>query len=183
MSFDELDSSYCSSRFQTYKTDNYIFYYDFAYNENTRFPSIKEAIKIDSELHVELQICGCPVPLPAWLLKGRNGKITDYCMLQNIPGYLLNTSAESSTSIMDDLPQRQYYKHKGLPPFSAELMRYALLLRYTSVQCYKYLLNHFPLPSSSTLNRLKQSGLDSLKALKVLQRASKISDDIIVIGR
>ena len=61
-------------------------------------------------------------------------------------------------------------------------MRYALLLCYTSAQCYKYLLNHFPLTSFSTLNRLKQGGLDSLKALKVLQIASKISDDKLVMA-
>ena len=82
---------------------------------------------------------------------------------------------------MDDLLQMQYYKPKDRPPFSTELMRYALLLRYTSAQCYKYLLNHFPLPSFSTLNKLKQDDLDSLNALKVLQRASKISDDILVM--
>ena len=55
LNFDELVSSYCPSGFQTYKTDNYIFYYNFVYNENTGLPSIKEAIKIDSELHVWLQ--------------------------------------------------------------------------------------------------------------------------------
>ena len=84
---------------------------------------------------------------------------------------------------MDDLLQIQYYKPKGRPPFSAELMRYVLLLCYTSAQCYKYLLNHFPFSSFSMLNKLKQGGLDSLKALKVLQRdfmiSSKISDDIL----
>ena len=115
-------------------------------------------------------------------MNGRNGKITHYSMLQNIPGYLRNKSADSSTSIMDDLLQGQYYKPKGRPPFLAELIRYALLLRYTSAQCYKYLLNHFPLPSFSTLNRLKQGGIDSQKALKVLQRASKISDSILVMA-
>ena len=103
-------------------------------------------------------------------------------MLQNIPGYLRNTSAEPFTSIIDDLLQIQYYKPIGRSPFSAELIRYALLFRYTSAQCYKYLLNHFPLPSFSTLNRLKQGSLDSLKDLKTLQRASKISDDILVMA-
>ena len=115
-------------------------------------------------------------------MKGRNGKITHYSMFQNIPGYLRNTSAKSSTSIMDHLLQRQYYKPKGRSPFSAELMSYALLLCYTFAQCYKYLLNYFPLPSCSKLNKLKQGGLDSLKALKVLQRAGKISDDIIIMA-
>ena len=78
------------------------------------------------------------------------------------------------------------YRHNNISPnrllYLAELMRYALLLCDTSAQCYKYLLNHFSLPSFSTLNKLKQGGLDSLKALKVLQRAGKISDDIIVMA-
>ena len=42
--------------------------------------------------------------------------------------------------------------------------------------------NHFPLSSIFTLNRLKQGVLDYLKALKVLQRASKISDDILIMA-
>ena len=61
-------------------------------------------------------------------------------------------------------------------------MRFVLLRRYTSAQFYKYLLNHFPLPSFFTANRLKQGGLDSLKALKVFQRVSKILDDILVMA-
>ena len=52
LSFDELDANYCPSGFQIFKTDIYIFYYNFVYNENTEFPSIKEGIKIDSELHI-----------------------------------------------------------------------------------------------------------------------------------
>ena len=46
----------------------------------------------------------------------------------------------------------------------------------------KYLLNHFPLPSFSTVNRLKQSELDSLKALKLLQKSGKISENVILIA-
>ena len=111
-------------------------------------------------------------------MKSKNEKITHCRKLQNIPGYLRNTSAESSTSIKNDMLQRQHYKPKGCPPFSVELIRYALLLRYTFAQCYKYLLNHFPLPFFSTLYWLKQGGLDALKALKVLQSAGKISNDI-----
>ena len=52
LSFDELDCNYWSSGIQIYETNIYIFYYNFVYNEITGFPSIKEAIKIDSELHV-----------------------------------------------------------------------------------------------------------------------------------
>ena len=59
--------------------------------------------------------------------------------------------------------------------------RYALLLRYTSVQSYKLLFEQFPFPSVSLLNKIQQGGIDSVKAITLLCEKGKISDDIILM--
>ena len=64
--------------------------------------------------------------------------------------------------------KRQHYKPKGCPPFSADLIRYALLLRYTSRQAYKLLLEKFPLPSFSLLEKIQSGGVGSITAVKSL---------------
>ena len=60
-------------------------------------------------------------------------------------------------------------------------MQYALLLRYTSLQSYKLLLDEFPLPSISLLNKIKEGNIDALKAAKLLLENSSISKDILVL--
>ena len=60
-------------------------------------------------------------------------------------------------------------------------MRFSLLLRYTSKQAYKLLLEEFPLPSLSLLKKLSQGGIEPLKALKVLLDEDKIGKDIVVL--
>ena len=180
--FEELNSSHSRMGFIAYKSENYILYYNLVYHEDTGFPEIKEAIKIDRDLRVYLQHESRPVPLPTWLIERKNGMISRHSMLQNLPGYIRNKSEEHSNSILDELQQQQYYKPKGRPPYSAEMMRFALLLRYTLSQSYKYLLDHFSLPSFSTINKLKQGELDSLKALQLLKKAGKIWEDIVLMA-
>ena len=153
--FEELNSSHSPMGFITCKSENYVLYYNLVYHEDIGFPEIKEAIKIDRDLRVYLQHESRPVPLPTWLIEGKNGRISRHSMLQNLPGYIRNKTEEHSNSILDELQQRQYYKPKGRPPYSAKMMRFALLLRYTSSQSYKYLLGHFSLSSFSTINKLK----------------------------
>ena len=181
-SFADLSFSNSPPGFKTHQTKDFIVYYNLVFNEDTGFPSIKEAIKIDSELHVQLQLNGSPVPLPAWFIDGRNAKLSRFSMLQNFPVYLSNKADEMSNNILEELQRRQHYKPKGQPPYSAEMRRYALLLRYSSAQCYKYLLKQFPFPSFSTLNKLKQGGMDSLKALKFLRETDKISKNIVLMA-
>ena len=61
------------------------------------------------------------------------------------------------------------------------MIRYALLLRYTSYQAYLLLLEMLPLPSISLLKQIQQGGVGSLKALKRLREAGEISSDIILM--
>ena len=120
--------------------------------------------------------------IPAGFVSCRSEKLIRFSTLQNFPAYLRNTNENISKSLLSELFQRQYYKPKGRPPYSADMLRYALLLRYTSAQVYKYLLEKFPLPSFSMLKKLKQDCVYSLKALQVFHEAGKFSDDVILIA-
>ena len=60
-------------------------------------------------------------------------------------------------------------------------MQYALLLRYTSLQSYKLLLDEFPLPSIFLLNKINEGNIDALKAAKLLLENSSISKDTVVL--
>ena len=60
------------------------------------------------------------------------------------------------------------------------MIRFALRLRYTSLQSYK-LLEKFSLPSISTLHRIQAGGVDSLKAAKKLPEKGHISSDVILM--
>jgi hypothetical protein len=168
--------------FQFKKNDESIVFYKLNFDVDTHFPVIQECIKIDHNLHVQLQYNGSPIPLPSFFVKSHNAKLKRISMLENFPTYMRNVAEENIYSIMNELRKRQHYKPQGRPPFSAELIRYALLLRYTSAQAYKLLLDKFPLPSFSLLQNLQKGGVDSVKAAKILNEKGEISKDIVLMA-
>ena len=62
------------------------------------------------------------------------------------------------------------------------MIRFALLVRYTSAQAYKILLQHFPFPSFSLLSKLKSSNVDAIKAAQLLREKDAISEDIVLMA-
>ena len=184
--FSELSEDDAPTGFQTKKEDDCIVYYRIDFDEQTKFPALFESIRIDNNLHVQLQYNGIKVPLPSWFTVGRNAQLNRKSIINNFPPYIqsfaVDTDENGSSSIMDELQQRKYMKPKGRPPYSAAVIRYALLLRYTSAQAYQKLLKEFPLPSFSLLNKIMCGGIDSLKALKKLREVGKISNDIILMA-
>jgi hypothetical protein len=67
-------------------------------------------------------------------------------------------------------------------PFSSKLLRYALILRHTSLQTYKLLLKEFQgLPSISLLRKIQSGGVDALKSVKFLREQDEISEDVILM--
>ena len=70
-------------------------------------------------------------------------------MLENFPPVYLESYIKNISPIFDELQKPKFTKK---PVYSAEIVRYALLLRYTSIQSYRMLLEHFPLPSLSLLH-------------------------------
>ena len=136
-----------------------------------------ESIKVDENMRVELQYMGNPVPLPPWFVYGRDARLNNVTQLEELPKYIkdMASSCNSEYSSLTELEKRKYYKPTGRPSFSSEVIRFALLTRYTSAQAYRLMLEKFPLPSFSTLAKIQQGGIDALKAVKLLLGKGEIS--------
>ena len=185
--FSQLGEEHAPAGFMTKKAKDCIVYYRLEFDKDTNFPKVFESIRIDEDLHVQLQYNGIRVPLPDWFVVGRNAKLNRISMIVNFPPYLKKVAEEKSNedgsmSILEELEQRKHFKPKGRPPYSAAVIRYALLLRYTSAQAYRTLLKQFPLPSFSLLNKIQKGGVDSIKALKRLREEDKISEDLVLMA-
>lgn len=185
--FSKLGADQAPPGFLTRKADDCIIYYRLEFDEKTNFPHVFESIRIDTEFHVQLQYNGIKVPLPDWFVVGKSAKLNRVSMIHNFPPYLKKVAEDKSNedgsmSILEELEQRKHFKPKGRPPYSAELIRYALLLRYTSAQAYRVLLKQFPLTSFSLLNKIQQGGVDAIKALKRLRDKGKISKDLVLMA-
>ena len=92
-------------------------------------------------------------------------------MLTNLPVYYRNSESIYDTSVIKELIQRQVDSPKGMPPYSSTVLRFALLMRYTSNLTYCYLKRFLPLPSYNVLNKLKShsNSIDTSKALLSLK--------------
>ena len=180
--FSELNSTHAPPEFQCTKSDNSIVFFNLTYVDG--FPVIFESIKVDQSLHVQLQFNGHPVPLPAWFTKpGMNATLTRFSQLNNFPSAIrvVSEETECSRSLLNEMLDISNYQAKGRPPYSSAMIRFELHQRYTSLQSYKLLLEKFPLPSISTLHRIKAGGVDSLKAAKKLREKGHISSDVILM--
>ena len=93
----------------------------------------------------------------------------------------MSEETECSRSLLNEMLDISNYQAKGRPPYSSAMIRFALHLRYTSLQSYKLLLEKFPLPSISTLHRIQAGSVDSLKAAKKLREKGHISSDVILV--
>ena len=102
-------------------------------------------------------------------------------MLEHFANYLQNLNKKDENDLMQELQKRQYYNPKGRPPYSSKMIRFLLLIRYTSTQAYKILLQKPPFPSLSLLAKLKSESMDVIKAAKMLKDKGTISEDIILM--
>ena len=65
------------------KSNDHALFYNLVFDKKTKFPKIQESIKVDSDLHVQLQYNGIPVPLPQWFVQGHNARLKKNSMLEN----------------------------------------------------------------------------------------------------
>ena len=151
-------------------------------------PEVTETIVIDQELHVKLYKRSIPIPLPQWFRKGSDCKVKHKSVIENFPNYIKNygdvdvpDSRNIPSDIMDELQKLKYKKtvNDG-PKYSPNMIRYALLMYYTSPQTYKMLLETLPFPSISLLKKLSQGGVEPLKACKLLLERGKMDKDVIL---
>ena len=135
-SLDDLNQSHSSSGFEFRQFEGCAIFYKFKFDNVSQFPTILESIRIDKNLHAQLQYNGIPLPLPSWFANGHNAKLDKLSMLENFAPYTRSTAIENQQVLLDIVKQRQLYKLTSRPPFSALVIRFAIHLRHTSLQAY-----------------------------------------------
>ena len=98
-------------------------------------------------------------------------------MMQNFPNYI-KLEGEQTFSILEELKELKFKKKRI---FSSNVIRYSLLLRYTSLQTYRLLMKEFPFPSSSQLKKITEGQLDAVKCVKSLKSQGVISEDVVLM--
>ena len=97
-------------------------------------------------------------------------------MLENFPSHIQTVVCQNKT-IFDELKEVRF---KMSPVYAPDIIRFALMLRYASVQSYKLLLDEFRLPSLSLLRKIVTGDIDAEKSAKLL-KDEKISSDVCLI--
>ena len=102
---------------------------------------------------------------------------------ENFPSYVRNffEVKKLPDDTLSELELIRYKKTVDKSKYSVNMLRYALLLRYTSVQAYKLMLEQFLLPSLRLLKKLTEGGIEPLKATKVLLEQRKIGTDVVLL--
>ena len=102
-------------------------------------PQVSETVVVDKMLHVKLFSVASPIPLPEWFRKGSDSCLRKKSMLENFPSYIrllkLTYFAEVkklSDNILSELQLTRYKKPVDKPKYSVNMLRYALLLRFSS---------------------------------------------------
>ena len=144
------------------KYDNYVMFYKI---DKTKLPvaKITEAIRIDNDLHIQLFHESRQLPLPKWFRKGGTCILKSVTELENFPAYIRLASEKIHSSIADELYELKFKKR---PKYSSSLIRYSLMLRYTSLQSYNMLREEFRLPTTTFLRNYIQGSIDSLESAK-----------------
>ena len=122
---------------------------------DSAIPVVTFCIRIESNLRVSLFYKNNPVPLPEWFCKGRNTYLTSFSMLGNFVSYIKNKTEE--TGIQEELEKLKHYSN---PLYPNHIIRFAIQLRYTSLQAYNLMLEELPLPSISHLRNLTSGELN-----------------------
>ena len=98
-------------------------------------------------------------------------------MLENFLAYFLSQT-EKFDSIFEKLRK---YKFKKRPAYSASVIQFALLLRYTSIQSYRILQKDFPLPSIPLWKKVGSGAIDAAKCAQTLKNEGKRSEDVCLL--
>ena len=142
--------------------------------------TVKECIHIDSDLHVQLSYEGVPLPLPAFICK-QSGKLHSLDLLTNLPNYCRNATCSYNVDVIKKLIYICFYCPKGRPKYCSDVLKFALMLRYTSHSAYQFLSNFLSLPSESLLRKLKSRSVITSDALCVLCDNELIGNDVVLL--
>ena len=70
------------------KSNDHALFYNLVFDKETKFPKILESIKVDSDLHVQLQYNGIPITLQQWFVQGHIARLEKVTMLENLPAHI-----------------------------------------------------------------------------------------------
>ena len=156
-----------------------VVYYNMQHDYVTSVPQVFEAIVVDEQLHVNLSYKGNHIPLPNFL---RENKciLNKFSILENLPAYI-RAKANEANPVLQELNEIKHFAPQGRPVYSANIIRWALLLRHTSAQTYRLLLERLPLPSFNLLKKIKHGGIDAVKAIQRLLQQRAVSKDSVLL--
>ena len=139
----DLNETTAPDGFQFKKSNDHALFYNLVFDKETKFPKILESIKVDSDLHVQLQYNGIPVPLPKWFVQGHNARLKKVSMLENLPAHIQNVVFDNYNELLDELNKRQFLKPKGRLPYSVEIIRYGFICAIHPSRCASNCLKNF----------------------------------------
>ena len=170
-SFEDIDSTLTPPGYTFQKYDDHVVFYHFEINV-LNVPKVTDCVRVNQDLHVKLFYKSSP--LPQRFRHGRDCRLTRKSMMQNFPNYI-KLEGQQTFSILEELK----FKKKRI--FSSNVIRYSLLLRYTSLQTYRLLIKEFPFPSLSLLKNITEGQLDAVKCAKSLKSQRVISKDEVLM--
>ena len=176
MKFGSTDATLAPTGYTITKYEDHIVFYKIEHNELSIL-QVTECIRIDNKLHVKLYFKGSPIPLPKWFRHGHDCQLSRKIMLENFPSRIQTVDCQNKT-IVDELKEVRF---EVSPVHATHIIRFKLMLRYTSVQSYKLFLDEFRLPSYSLLRKIITADTDATKPGKLLKDNEKISSDVCLI--
>ena len=84
----DLNKTTASDGFQFKKSNDHALCYNLVFEEETKFPKVLETIKVDADLHVQLQYNDKPIPLPQSFVQGHNARLERVSMLESLPPHI-----------------------------------------------------------------------------------------------
>ena len=175
-SFDDIDSKLAPLGYTFQRYDDHVVFYRLQTNV-LNVPEVTDCVRVDRDLHAKLFYKSSPLPLPQWFRHGRDCRLTRKGMMQNFQSYI-KSEGEQTFNVLEELKELKF-KRKRI--FSANIIRYSLLLRYTSLQTYRLLMKEFPFPSLSLLRKITEGQLDAVKSAKTLKSQGAISIDVVLM--
>ena len=175
-SFDDIDSKLAPLRYTFQRYDDHVVFYHLQTND-LNVPEVTDCVRVDRDLHAKLFYKSSPLPLPQRFRHGRDCRLTRNDMMQNFQSYI-KSEGEQTFNVLEELKELKF-KRKRI--FSANIIRYSLLLRYTSLQTYRLLMKEFPFPSLSLLRKITEGQLDAVKSAKTLKSQGAISIDVVLM--
>ena len=176
MKFESIDETLAPPGYTITKYEDNIVFYKIEHNELS-IPQFAECIRNDDKLHVKLYYKCFVVPLRKWFRHGHDCHLSRKSMLENFPSHIQTVVCQNKT-VFDELKKVRFNMS---PVYAPDIIRFGLMLRYTSVQSYKFLLDEVRLPSLSLLQKIVTGDIDTAKSAKLLKDEEKISSDTCLI--